>query len=219
MTRFGTFASVACLLIASSTAFAQDSYLEVKGALEWIPRLSLSNDDANANRELLLTTDEPAWHITASYGWSVNEMVSLETDVSFGQKSWNEIDWNGATQVGDVDEQDATFGSLMVNAMVTPRLTNELVLGLGIGGGLVYEDYSPDNDGFLDEGSMVVPGYQLKAKLVFEANATTSYMIEAGYLAGLNTDFSDIAGSDNGLRDYSGSYGHTWTAFGVGYKF
>ena len=75
-----------------------------------------------------------------------------------------------------------------------------------------------DNDDFFDDGSMIVPGYQLKAKLVFEANATTNYMLEVGYLAGLNTDFSNVDG-DNGLSTYSGSYSHTWTAFGVGYKF
>ena len=218
MTRLATLASAACLLLSSGTALAQDSYLEVKGALEWLPRLSMSNDDGNANREVLLRTDDPAWHLTASYGWSLNEMVTLETDVSYGQKVWNDIDWNGATAVAGVDDQEAQFASLMVNAMVTPRLTDELVLGLGIGGGLVYENYMPDDDGFLDEGSMIVPGYQLKAKLVFEANATTNYMMEVGYLAGLNTDFSDVD-ADNGLSTYSGSYSHTWTAFGIGYKF
>lgn len=218
MNRFATFASAVCLLLSSGSAFAQDSYLEIKGALEWLPRLSMSNDDGNTEREVFLKTTDPGLHMTASYGWSLNDMVTLETDASFGQKVWNDIDWNGATAVAGVDDQDAQFASLMVNALVTPRLTDELVLGLGIGGGLVYENYQDDNDDFLDDGSMIVPGYQLKAKLVFEANATTNYMLEVGYLAGLNTDFSNVDG-DNGLSTYSGSYSHTWTAFGVGYKF
>ena len=44
MKRFATLASAACVLLSTGSAFAQDSYLEVKGALEWLPRLSLSND-------------------------------------------------------------------------------------------------------------------------------------------------------------------------------
>ena len=213
MKRFATLASAACVLLSTGSAFAQDSYLEVKGALEWLPRLSLSNDQPGQSvDEIFLKTDDPAWHLTASYGWSLNEMVTLETDVSYGQKKWNDID------LGSAPDQEAQFASLMVNAMVTPRLTDELVMGLGIGGGLVYENYQPEDDGFLDDGSMIVPGYQLKAKLVFEANATTNYMLEVGYLAGLNTDFSDVD-TNNGLSTYSGSYSHTWTAFGVGYKF
>ena len=213
MYRFATLASAACLMLSSGSAFAQDSYLEVKGALEWLPRLSLSNDQPSQSvDEIFLKTTDPAWHLTASYGWSLNEMVTLETDVSYGQKEWNDIDLDTAP------DQEAQFASLMVNAMVTPRLTDELVMGLGIGGGLVYENYKPENDGFLDDGSMIVPGYQLKAKLVFEANATTNYMLEVGYLAGLNTDFSNVD-TNNDLSTYSGSYSHTWTAFGVGYKF
>ena len=213
MKRFATLASAACVLLSTGSAFAQDSYLEVKGALEWLPRLSLSNDQPSQSvDEIFLKTDDPAWHLTASYGWSLNEMVTLETDVSYGQKKWDDID------LGSAPDQKAQFASLMVNAMVTPRLTDELVMGLGIGGGLVYENYQPEDDGFLDDGSMIVPGYQLKAKLVFEANATTNYMLEVGYLAGLNTDFSNVD-TNNGLSTYSGSYSHTWTAFGVGYKF
>ena len=223
MNRFATLASAACLMLSSGSAFAQDSYLEFKGALEWLPRLSLSNDQpSQSTDEIFLRTKDPAWHLTASYGWSLNEMVTLETDVSYGQKKWNDIDWGSASPVLDDDgesvDQKAQFASLMVNAMVTPRLTDELVMGLGIGGGLVYENYQPEDDGFLDDGSMIVPGYQLKAKLVFEANATTNYMLEVGYLAGLNTDFSNVD-TNNGLSTYSGSYSHTWTAFGVGYKF
>ena len=213
MKRFATLASAACMLLSTGSAFAQDSYIEVKGALEWFPRLSLSNDQPSQSvDEIFLKTDDPAWHLTASYGWSLNEMVILETDVSYGQKKWDDID------LGSAPDQKAQFASLMVNAMVTPRLTDELVMGLGIGGGLVYENYQPEDDGFLDDGSMIVPGYQLKAKLVFEANATTNYMLEVGYLAGLNTDFSNVD-TNNGLSTYSGSYSHTWTAFGVGYKF
>ena len=213
MKRFATLASAACMLLSTGSAFAQDSYIEVKGALEWFPRLSLSNDQPSQSvDEIFLKTDDPAWHLTASYGWSLNEMVTLETDVSYGQKKWDDID------LGSAPDQEAQFASLMVNAMVTPRLTDELVMGLGIGGGLVYENYQPEDDGFLDDGSMIVPGYQLKAKLVFEANATTNYMLEVGYLAGLNTDFSNVD-TNNGLSTYSGSYSHTWTAFGVGYKF
>ena len=213
MKRFATVASAACLMLSSGSAFAQDSYLEVKGALEWLPRLSLSNDQPSQSvDEIFLKTTDPAWHLTASYGWSLNEMVTVETDVSYGQKKWDDIDLDSAP------DQEAQFASLMVNAMVTPRLTDELVMGLGIGGGFVYENYKPEDDGFLDDGSMIVPGYQLKAKLVFEANATTNYMLEVGYLAGLNTDFSDVD-TNNGLSTYSGSYSHTWTAFGVGYKF
>ena len=213
MKRFATLASAACMLLSTGSAFAQDSYIEVKGALEWFPRLSLSNDQPSQSvDEIFLKTDDPAWHLTASYGWSLNEMVTLETDVSYGQKKWDDID------LGSAPDQKAQFASLMVNAMVTPRLTDELVMGLGIGGGLVYENYQPEDDGFLDDGSMIVPGYQLKAKLVFEANATTNYMLEVGYLAGLNTDFSNVD-TNNGLSTYSGSYSHTWTAFGVGYKF
>ena len=213
MKRFATLASAACMLLSTGSAFAQDSYIEVKGALEWFPRLSLSNDQPSQSvDEIFLKTTDPAWHLTASYGWSLNEMVTLETDVSYGQKKWDDID------LGSAPDQKAQFASLMVNAMVTPRLTDELVMGLGIGGGLVYENYQPEDDGFLDDGSMIVPGYQLKAKLVFEANATTNYMLEVGYLAGLNTDFSNVD-TNNGLSTYSGSYSHTWTAFGVGYKF
>mgnify|MGYP003327202218 CR=1 FL=1 len=197
-------AIIVCLALAITTCgHAQSNYAELKGALEWIPRLSHTDKD---NNETLLNTSDPAWHVTATFGWPVNETLSLETDVSVGRKQWNEIDGDAATGT----TEDSNYASAMVNAMVMPRLTDELLLGLGIGGGFVYTDFETDLIPAADDNELLMPGYQLKAKIIFEADSTKNYVFEAGYQGSLYGNYSS---------DDTGSYGHVWTAVGIGYKF
>ena len=195
---------VVCLALAiTAVAHAQSNYAELKGALEWIPRLSHTDEDKN---ETLLNTTVPPWHATATYGWPVNETLSLETDLSLGRKQWDQIDGDKAPG----STKASNYASAMVNAMVMPRLTDELVLGLGIGGGFVYTDFDKDLIPAADDNELLMPGYQLKTKIIFEADSTKSYIFEAGYQGSLYGNYSS---------NDTGSYGHAWTAVGIGYKF
>ena len=139
--------------LISTLGHAQSNYAEFKGALEWIPRLSLTDENTNTTR---LNTTDPAWHGTATFGWPVNEMLSLETDVSIGRRNWNQKDGDTAP----ASTEEASYAAAMVNALLTPRLSDELVIGLGIGGGFLFSDFNRDLIPAAEENQLLMPGYQ-----------------------------------------------------------
>ena len=207
-----------------------------------------SSGNRFGDSEILYATTTPEWHANVAYGWHLTDFIDMESEVAYGQKllnniqttvapsnligsangilAWDDKNDNDIVDAGEIQASDVTedaqghYGHMMFNMAYSPSLTDELEISLAAGLGFIFAGYSALSGSSFDEaGSSIMPGYQLKSSLIFEATANTDYLIEGGLVASFPGEMSTTRDAGNGLGDYLSTFQQFYVGGGIRYRF